>query len=488
MPIALRDQLRGVLPAALLQQMNEGPGWQVESGDGPLSWNTVGTPEARNGRLEWVAVHASGLRAKVTADLDEPAGAARMQVELSNPTPHESLPLSAIRPAYLCWRSLPIDHTELRSVSGGLAQSLLPSGAFRETVVATRPGAAKRDHYRLESASDGRSSGRDLPFLQLTIGEGTEAGLVIAMEWSGQWYQDFGPHDEDGSFLWQCGIPVSDLTLAAGETLVLPTVHLIGFKGDRDAGGNAVRRYIYDRVCPDLNGHRPLPPISYDHWFGIGCEFDEALLRTLADRAAELGLEYFVVDAGWYAGCGSGYDYGRGVGNWGTVDRRKFPEGLESFAEYVHGKGLGLGLWFEIERARRDSDLARRHPEWFFDIGAEFLHLNLALADAQEYVIETIGDLIERLDLGWIRWDYNRGPKPYWDSVDPTGKIQFDYVRGLYRVLDEIMAAHPRCLIECCSSGGRRIDLGTMRRAHTAWFSDHTVDPLVCRFMQLPNP
>jgi alpha-galactosidase len=95
-----------------------------------------------------------------------------------------------------------------------------------------------------------------------------------------------------------------------------------------------------------------------------------------------------------------------------------------------------------------------------------------------------IGTWIDRLDLRWSRWDYNIGPKPYWLKEDPTGKIQFRYIDGLYRILDTLLEDHPSWLVECCASGGRRIDLGTLKRAHTVWFSDQTRDPHICRIMQ----
>jgi alpha-galactosidase len=172
------------------------------------------------------------------------------------------------------------------------------------------------------------------------------------------------------------------------------------------------------------------------------------------------------------------------VGNWERLDATKFPQGLEPLADYVRAQGLKFGLWFDVERSYRNSDLVRQHPDWFFDIGASYLHLNLAHPPAQDYVIDVIGGWIRRLGLAWSRWDYNIGPKPYWDAADPTGKIQFAYMAGLYRVLDTLTREHPHWLVECCASGGRRIDLGTLRRAHTIWFSDHTEDALVCRFMQ----
>ena len=91
---------------------------------------------------------------------------------------------------------------------------------------------------------------------------------------------------------------------------------------------------------------------------------------------------------------------------------------------------------------------------------------------------------IERLDLRWTRWDYNIEPQPLWDALDWTMKVQFAYMEGLYRVLDTLLHEHPDWTVEGCASGGRRIDIGTMKRAHTFWFSDHSQDPLLCRYMQ----
>jgi alpha-galactosidase len=482
MAAALRDQLEGILVDAVRRAMDDGPGWRVESGGEPLHWDDVGGPLRRDDHARWSVAHASGVRADVALGLDRSAGAATLQVTLRNPTDRPSIPLSAVKPVALGWSDLPREAIRVRAVGGGLTHAYYPPGAYRENAVVFRRGHGER--FRIESGPDGRSSNRDLPFLQMTVG-GADGGLVVALEWSGQWYQQIGPTAGlQGQLAWEAGIPVRDLVLAPGETLALPTAHLIAYEGDEHAGGNACRRYVYDRVCPDLGGQRPLPPISYDHWFGIYCDFDEPFMRRLVDRAAELGLDYFVLDAGWFAGCGPGGQFSQGTGNWERLDPAKFPSGLEPLADYVRSRGLKFGLWFEPERAHRSSDLVRQHPDWFFDLGTPYLHLNTALPAVQDYVIRVVGGWIERLGLEWSRWDYNIGPKPYWDAADPTGKIQFAYTAGLYRVLDALMTAHPTWLVECCASGGRRIDLGTLRRAHTVWFSDHTEDALVCRFMQ----
>jgi alpha-galactosidase len=227
-----------------------------------------------------------------------------------------------------------------------------------------------------------------------------------------------------------------------------------------------------------------LPRVSYDHWFGIGSKLSFDEMKSQAVRAADLGVEVFVVDAAWFPG-----DFPEGVGNWNDVDSSRFPDGLEPLAEYVRGLNMDFGLWFEIERAHEGTRALIEHPEYFIPRPAgsklcNSAHLNLARQDAQDWAIRTIGNWIERLDLRWSRWDYNIEPQPYWGSADPSGKIQFDYMAGLYRVLDTLMSEHPKWMVEGCASGGRRIDVGTMKRAHTFWFSDHSSVPSICRYMQ----
>jgi len=343
--------------------------------------------------------------------------------------------------------------------------------------------------FQLQHGPDGRSSNEYLPVFMVSVGESPQRlGFFAGLEWSATWTARFiSSTSVDGVFETTLGPGLSNLTVAPGETVTLPPVHFGFFEGDFETGSNTVRRYIYERVCPDLEGRRPLPPVSYDHWFGVENNYDEAFIRKQVCIAAKLGLEYFVQDAGWYAGSLAsqrGEDCFYGLGNWRRVEPTKFPSGLEPLAEYVKSKGLKFGLWFEVERAQRGSDLQAAHPEWVFDRGGPWVHLNLALPQVQDYVIETVDSWVQRLDLRWIRWDYNIGPLEFWQQADPSGKIQLLYMKGLYRVLDELMKRNPQLLIECCASGGRRIDLGTLKRAHTIWFSDQTEVAAVCRFMQ----
>jgi alpha-galactosidase len=149
---------------------------------------------------------------------------------------------------------------------------------------------------------------------------------------------------------------------------------------------------------------------------------------------------------------------------------------------------MDFGLWFEPERATEGTHFHREHPEWFAPCntwGQEgYYHLNLAIREAQDYVIELVGGWIKRLDLRWSLWDYNFQPELFWNAVDPTLKVQFGYMEGLYRVLDTLMNEHPNWMLEQCAGGGKRTDIGIIKRAHTIWFSDQTFDQSMCRYMQ----
>jgi alpha-galactosidase len=487
--MTLREELKGVLAGPLLRAMDDGPGWRIESGSAPLVWAAAGgvNREGDEASAEFTC-EAAGLAADVRLRRDPRYQAAVLQVTLHNTAESDCPPISAVKPWYVRFSGLPRGDLRVRSLGGGTSQYYYPPDAYRERSVAVRPGIDSSgcggDRIRIESGRDGRSSNKDLPFLQLSVGGGV--GAIVALEWSGMWHQELGYDWAWDPLLWEAGVPVEGMRLGPRESLELPAVHLVCFAGDEEAGGNAFRRYLSERICPRTAGAKTIPWIGYDHWFGIENVFDEKLLRRQVDRCAELGVEVFTIDSGWHAGCGPGKDHWaitEGIGNWERACPLKFPSGIAAFIDYVHAKGMKFGLWFEPERAHRSSDLYRAHPEWCIGPEGKFPHLDFALPAVQDHMIAMFERWIER-GLDWARWDYNTGPRGYLDVVDPTGRIQFDYFRGVYRVLDTVIARHPKFIFEGCASGGRRIDLGLLGRSWTYWFSDHTHDPLICRFMQ----
>ena len=322
------------------------------------------------------------------------------------------------------------------------------------------------------TVSGGRSSNGDLPLFQVHDPV-HEAGIYVAIGWSGQWFAEVGADGRSGRFTLRAAMPGLHLSIPPGERIITPRILLGSYQGDARAGGNALRRILYEHYTPLLDGKKPLPPISFNHWFTMGNDIDEARMLATAQAAADLGLEYFVIDAGWFDG-----GFPHGVGNW-TIDKTKFHNGLGPISDFVREHGMKFGLWFEPERVDPDTRLAREHPEWVYG-----RLLDLGNKDAQDWVIDLIDSFAREYHIEWIRYDFNTDPLSEWeklDTPDTRGLAQIRHMMGLYRVLDEIIARQPTLLIEGCSSGGRRIDLETIARSHTFWKSDHTRDVAVLR-------
>jgi alpha-galactosidase len=224
----------------------------------------------------------------------------------------------------------------------------------------------------------------------------------------------------------------------------------------------------------------PLRPVLYNSWEATGFAVSENGQARLAELAARLGVECFVVDDGWFAG----RDHDRaGLGDW-TPDRAKFPRGLTPLIERVGALGMRFGLWVEPEMVNPDSDLYRAHPDWVYHFENRSrteqrnqLVLNLARPDVAEWVLATLDGLLSAHDIGLIKWDLNRPlSQPGWPAEAGRNpeRVWTEHVRNLYAILDALRAAHPGTDFESCSGGGGRVDLGILGRAAQAWTSDNT--------------
>jgi alpha-galactosidase len=201
-------------------------------------------------------------------------------------------------------------------------------------------------------------------------------------------------------------------------------------------------------------------------------------LLDLADAASAIGVERYVLDDGWF---GSRRDDFSGLGDW-TVSKDVWPNGLHPLVDHVTGLGMQFGLWFEPEMVNLDSDVARAHPEWVMATGERTpvasRHqqvINLGIPECYAYIRDAIFALLAEYDIGYIKWDHNR------DLIDagtaPAGRPGVHaQTEAVYRLMDEIRAAHPGLEIESCSSGGSRVDLGILQRTDRVWVSD-CIDP-----------
>jgi alpha-galactosidase len=223
-----------------------------------------------------------------------------------------------------------------------------------------------------------------------------------------------------------------------------------------------------------------LRPVLYNSWEATSFAVTQDGQERLAERAARIGVERFVVDDGWFRGRNNDH---AGLGDW-TVDEAKFPLGLGPLVKRVNSLGMSFGLWVEPEMVNPDSDLYRAHPDWVYHFAHRTrtehrnqLVLNLARPDVAEWVFGQIDRLLTENNIEFIKWDMNRPfSEPGWpaEAGHNPERVWVDHVRSLYAILDGLRAAHPGVEFESCSGGGGRADLGILGRVEQIWTSDNT--------------
>ncbi len=318
-------------------------------------------------------------------------------------------------------------------------------------------------------AAGGRSSNRNLPFFNLDAGE---RGLAVGIGWSGQWIASFEPTGP-GRLQMAAGMEDTHFRLRPGERVRTPRILLVAWEGDRLRGHNLLRRTIYRHYTPLLSGAKPLPNVQCNTWFPVGDDGNLADAQNqieLLEAYAGLGIEYLVMDAGWFEG-----KWPLGVGNW-TPRQDTFPDGLKPVGEAAKRAGIRFGMWFEPERVYQGTRLDREHPEWLLGFeGDPTKLLDLGLLEVQEWFVSMVSGYVEGVPLGYFRHDFNMDPLAYWrsaDGPDRVGITELRYIEGLYHIWDEIHSRYPDLLMEGCASGGRRVDLESLSRCHTYWKSD----------------
>jgi len=269
-----------------------------------------------------------------------------------------------------------------------------------------------------------------------------------------------------------------EAVLEPGQQLVAPEVLFAYSENGMD--GVAAAFHAWLRARP---GHpHSTRPFVLNTWEAVYFDHDPATVTALAERAASVGVERFVLDDGWFAGR---RDDTTSLGDW-VVDRTMWPDGLGPLADRVHELGMQFGLWFEPEMVSLDSDLARQHPDWLLhderhvrqhdpllSWRTQFV-LDLAHPGAYAHVLGQISALVDELGIDFIKWDHNRDLV---ESVHDGRPGVHAQTLALYRLLDELRVRHPRLEIESCSSGGARTDLGILQRTDRVWASDSN-DPV----------
>lgn len=313
-----------------------------------------------------------------------------------------------------------------------------------------------------------RSSDSQAPFFEVTQ---DGQGAIVAIGWTGGWRANF--KDTAGGVHVKTGLSRARFYLEPGEKLRTSRVLVMNYAKGED-GANKFRRLLrrhFSHVASRPGVREGL--FAYELWGGLTSEAMKRRIGTLKSRG--LAYEDLWIDAGWYGKSkkcddpwtGDWYDW---TGDW-APNERLHPNGLADVRDAARDAGMGIMLWFEPERVVASSEFAREHPDML--LGPLLYYGN---DRARNHVRDLLAGFAERLGFSCYRQDFNFDPGKVMkdhDAKDREGITEIRHITGLYRMWDELLERCPKLLIDNCSSGGRRIDIETMRRSIPFFRSDY---------------
>ncbi|ELC8364652.1 alpha-galactosidase [Clostridium perfringens] len=221
-------------------------------------------------------------------------------------------------------------------------------------------------------------------------------------------------------------------------------------------------------------------PILLNSWEALSFSIDEEKIKELATNALKLGVELFVLDDGWF---GKRNNDNAGLGDW-TVNKEKFPNGLNEIIEYINKLGMDFGIWIEPEMVNKESELYRSHPDWIIhDPNRKPSHtrnqytLDFSRDEVVDHIYNQIEKLLSDYNISYVKWDMNRYITECYSKdkgANLQGTVYHKYILNVYKLYDKLTTRFPDILFESCSSGGARFDPGMLYYAPQTWTSDNT--------------
>jgi alpha-galactosidase len=269
-----------------------------------------------------------------------------------------------------------------------------------------------------------------------------------------------------------CHLLLGEITLAPGGSFRTPEACFAFSAHGRNGLRRAFHEHLRRNVLPGKTTVWPARKVHLNSWEALGFALDERSAMSLATAAADLGVERFVLDDGWFAGRTSDRS---SLGDW-SADPLRFPRGLAPLIAHVRGLGMEFGLWVEPEMISPDSHLHGAHPDWCIHLDGHArltqrhqLVLDLSKAEVFDHVLTTLTAILEGHDIAYLKWDHNRELFP-----SPQGHAQAEAV---LRLVGEVRTRFPEVEIEGCASGGGRISFDMLGHVHRVWPSDNN-DPV----------
>lgn len=255
---------------------------------------------------------------------------------------------------------------------------------------------------------------------------------------------------------------------------------------DGGMGGVSRSYHRWARLNNKVYNGTALRKILLNSWEGVYLNVSQEGMEKMMDGVQTLGGELFVMDDGWF-----GNKYKRSVddcalGDWVT-DTQKLPDGVPSLEKAAAQRGLKWGIWIEPEMTNTKSELYEKHPDWIVchpnrkpitGRGGTQLILDLSNPKVQDFVFGVVDDIMkETPNTYYIKWDANFDIANFGSSylsADNQSHLYVDYHLGLKKTLERIRAKYPDLVIQCCASGGGRVNYGLMPYFDEFWVSDNT--------------
>lgn len=339
-------------------------------------------------------------------------------------------------------------------------------------------------HGRISlESSRGTSSHQQNPFAVLCEKETMEnSGICygVGLMYSGNFKMQFEVDQLDRTRM-VAGIQDKDFDflLQPGEEFDTPEAVMIYSGNGFTEMSQKLHKVTREHIC---RGKYKLErrPVLINNWEATYFGFNEEKILSIAEGAAELGVEMLVLDDGWF---GKRDDDFSGLGDW-IVNTQKLKGGLKPLVEKVNAIGLKFGLWFEPEMVSEDSDLYRNHPDWAVKIPGRNpmrsrfqLVLDMSRQEVRDYIYGLMCDVLDSANIEYVKWDMNRHICDVYSdalSAERQGEFYHRYVLGVYELHERLVSRYPDILWEGCSGGGGRFDLGQLYYTPQIWCSDDT--------------
>lgn len=335
-----------------------------------------------------------------------------------------------------------------------------------------------RSPLTVEPCGDGTSCNGAFPYVRLLF---AEWGVNMAFGWTGTWTASFV--QTNGGVSLSMGQKRCHMVIRPGETIRVPSLVLLAYRGDEDNGRNTWRRWYFAHILPKQNG-RLMEPKCCMHLFGAagkpeftGATEENQIAAIEAYLENGIRPDVWWIDAGWYP-CDFQW---KKTGSW-YPNPDHFPSGLRPIGDRCRETGMEFLLWFEPERVRPGTEFAAGHPDWLLraPVDTDDLLVDLGNRECCDTVIDLLDGCIKEFGVSIYRQDFNvetdrRSAGSIWaeaEAEDRIGVVENLHIQGYYRLWDTLLARNPGLLIDSCASGGRRNDIETMRRSITLHYTD----------------